>query len=104
MTPGAGLPTVSVKRFPIDARLAFFRVVLEGGGGIDSLAGLVETLQQRLADVTSEIKTTLRQDGGAFIMAFLADRRFMTKNDMIALCEQTIKDPARLPGADGETQ
>ncbi len=85
----------AVKRFPIDSRLAFFRLVVsvsEGGAGIDRLAPLVELLLQRLDAVTSEVKTTLREDGGAFILAFLADRRFMTKADMIALCEGTAAE------------
>lgn len=86
---------IAVKRFPIDERLAFFRVVASApgdGGGIDRLAALVEMLQERLEAVTSEIKTTLREDGSAFIMAFLADRRFMTKADMIAFCREAARE------------
>lgn len=92
---GAPAFEIAVKRFPIDERLAFFRVVVSSGGdggGIDRLAALVEMLLERLDAVTSEIKTTLREDGSAFIMAFLADRRFMTKSEMIAFCEGAARE------------
>jgi len=101
--PGPG-PEFSIKRFPIDSRLAFFRVVVSHEAGIDRVATLVEMLQQRLTDVTSEMKTTLKEDGTAFIMAFLADKQFMTKGDMAAFCGEVAKEHARLSGIDQETE
>lgn len=90
--PHGEAPTVAIKRFPIDAKLAFFRLEVSHDDGIDRLAGLVEILQQRLASVTSEINTTLRKDGGAFILAFLADKQPLSKGDMAAFCREAFRE------------
>lgn len=92
----------TVKRFPIDSELAFYRIEVSAGDGIDRLAGLVEMLQARLDEVTSEVKTVLREDGGAFILAFLPDKRPMSREDVEALCGEAADDHARDTGEDGE--
>ncbi|MBU1002669.1 MAG: hypothetical protein KKE73_09100 [Proteobacteria bacterium] len=85
-------PKVSIKRFPIDSQLAFYRLRIEDSARTDLLIRLVERIQERLGDVTSEIKTNLTADGEAFIVAFLPDKRPLSKQDVQTLADAATHD------------
>lgn len=68
-------PKITVRAFPVDAGLAFYRVEVGDPAREDVLALFVERLQGHLAGLTSEIKVNLSADGATFILAFLADKQ-----------------------------
>ncbi|BBD09150.1 hypothetical protein [Desulfovibrio ferrophilus] len=88
----APAPQIRIKRFPIDPQLAFYRLSIEDSVRTDLLALLVERIQAQLADATSETKVNLTADGGAFIMAFLPDKRPLSKQDVQALTDAAVHE------------
>lgn len=88
----APAPTIDLKRFPLDETLAFYRLHVEDTVRTDVLARLVERIQDRLADATSETKVNLTSDGAGFILAFLPDKRPLTRDDVRALADAAVSD------------
>ncbi|WP_461208711.1 hypothetical protein [Desulfocurvus sp. DL9XJH121] len=84
-------PEVRVQRFPLDRELSFFRLTLTDRARTDVLALLAEAVEKALAPVTHEVKVNLSEDGGAFIMAFLADKRPLDEQAVHELLTPELK-------------
>jgi len=85
-------PEVHLTRLPIDSELAFYRLRIEDHARTDLLSRLVEDIQDRLADATSETKVNLTADGAGFIMAFLPDKRPLSSEDVRALADAAVDE------------
>ena len=84
-------PKIQVQGFPLDSELSFFRLQITDASRLDTLSLLVDRIRELLTDVSSEVKVNLAQDGGAFIMAFLADKRPMTMDTVRELAAEAME-------------
>lgn len=87
-----GKPVIGVRRFPMDAALAFFRLEVSFEAQIARLARLVELVEVAVSDYTSETKVTLTTDGTMFIIAFLTDKKPLEQAEMQRIAENVIGD------------
>lgn len=85
-------PRIIVQAFPLDAKLSFYRLQISDEQRVDVLAQLVEKIEERLADLTSDIKANLAADGDTFILAFLADKHPTTTDAVRELAEQAAHE------------
>ncbi|NJB69331.1 hypothetical protein GGQ74_003028 [Desulfobaculum xiamenense] len=80
-----------MKRYPLDAKLAFFRLEVSDETNVAGLVHLVERLERAVAEYTSETKVTLTSDGGTFIVVFLTDKQPIDKAGMETLAAEVVR-------------
>ncbi|UIJ37543.1 hypothetical protein LWC08_12630 [Desulfobaculum bizertense] len=73
---------IRVGIYPLDPRLAFFRLEVTDSQRVDLLALFAEQVEQAASAYTSQTKVTLTSDGGTFIIAFLNDKAPVTKEEL----------------------